>query len=277
MTVWRMAFRAGKGGPSLWEDCRRLGVAAIEYGPVDDIDFTRHSEGEPHTAWSQLAPSQKASLRRLVYEMQPGDIIYVKEGTSIVGKGIVTGPYLFHKKSRIREPEDGSYWQHQRPVTWARDFLPVRIQLGRAQQQVVESLSNDDVTRVERASMTEFQSRPPSRFADEADIEGLKSEHLTTATKRSRRLRNRAFEAANGICAVCERDFTKLLGGRGVRVLQVHHREQLSARDAPTVTRLADLVVVCANCHLLLHLDARKTLSVDKLRSLLGIASSATS
>ena len=41
MTVWRMAFRAGKNGPSLWPDCQRLGVAAIEYGPADDLDFTR--------------------------------------------------------------------------------------------------------------------------------------------------------------------------------------------------------------------------------------------
>ena len=267
MSVWRMAFRAGKNGPSLWPKCQRLGVAAIEYSPVDDLDFSRYSEGEPRDAWSQLAPSQKASLRCLVYKMQVGDVIYVKEGPLIVGKGIITGRYHFDKKSRIRDPNDDSYWQHLRKVSWVHDFAPIRIQVGRQQQQVVEALSDEDLVRIEDISTTELESRSPSRFADEADIEGLKSEHLTTTTKRSRRLRDKAFNAANGICSVCRRDFSKVLGGQGVRVLQVHHIEQLSARDVPSVTSLADLVVVCANCHLLLHLDARQTLSVDDLRS----------
>lgn len=253
----------------MWPQCHRLGVAAIEYGPVDDIDFSLHSEGEPKAAWAQLKAAQKASLRCLVYKMQVGDVIYVKEGLMIVGKGIVTGPYRFDKKDRIQEL-NGAYWQHQRAVSWSAEFSAVPIKLGRAQQFVVEELTKEDVKRVERTARRAFKLRPVSRFADESDIEGIKSELLITKTKRSRRLRNKAFDAAKGACAVCKQDFTKLLEGRGVRVLQVHHREQLSARDAPAVTKLADLVVVCANCHLLLHLDTQKPLSVDELRTLLN-------
>ena len=178
-------------------------------------------------------------------------------------------PYQFDKNNRIQDPNDGAYWQHQRAVSWAPEFSSLPTQVGRSQQFTVEPLTNEDVARIEQESRIAFESRSPSRFADQSDIEGLKSELFTTTTKRSRRLRNKAFDVAKGVCAVCRKDFTTLLDGRGIRVLQVHHREQLSSRDGPAVTKLADLVVVCANCHLLLHLDTRKTLSVAKLRNLL--------
>jgi hypothetical protein len=108
-----------------------------------------------------------------------------------------------------------------------------------------------------------------THYADEGDIEGTKTEVLRLTTKRSRRLRDLAFRAANNICSVCDRDFSTVLDGRGVRELQVHHRKQLAARDAPSLTRFSDLVVVCANCHLLIHLDPKKALSVRTLRNML--------
>src|SRR5437763_1073226 len=64
MTAWRMAFRDGTNGPSLWDDCRQLSVAALEYGPVDNIDLSKYPKGEPKQAWSQLKPTQRTSLRR---------------------------------------------------------------------------------------------------------------------------------------------------------------------------------------------------------------------
>jgi 5-methylcytosine-specific restriction protein A len=75
---------------------------------------------------------------------------------------------------------------------------------------------------------------------------------------------------AKGICCVCDVDFSLLLNGYGVRALHVHHRTQLSSSDSPRVTRIEDLAVVCANCHMLIHLEARRTLSVEDLRQRLG-------
>jgi hypothetical protein len=255
-----MAFRAGKGGYEMWPYCHDLGVAAIEYNPVDGIDLSRYPEGEPKSAWSQLAPTQHASLKRFVHEMEEGHIIYVKQGPMIVGKGVVSGPYQFDKKNRIREP-DGTPWQHQRPVEWTAGFPTVRIQIGRPPIVTLVPLSREDVDAVEDA-LTRC-------FADAADLEGTKTEALQLRTKRSRKLRDLALQAANNICCVCRRDYSKVLAGRGVRVLQVHHRQQLSARKAPAITKLSNLAVVCANCHLLLHLDPRKALRVEELREML--------
>lgn len=151
MPAWRMAFRCGKNGPEMWPHCHTLGVAIIEYTPVDDIDLSRYPAGEPRSAWSRLWPSQRASLRRLAYEMEPGDVIYVKQGPMIVGKGVVTGPYHFDRRNRIIDG-DGVPWQHQRPVRWDPKFRPVRVRIGRPQVVTLVPLTTDDVRVVERAA-----------------------------------------------------------------------------------------------------------------------------
>lgn len=170
MNAWRMAFRDGKNGPEMWPRCRELRVAAIEYRPVDDIDFTPFQSEtklppEVREAWLQLAAAQKASFRRFRWEMKENDVIYVKQGPLIIGKGIV-GPYQFDADNRI-QGMDGEYWQHQRPVTWMPDFPQVRVQLGRSQQFTVEQLTAPDVQKIEEAVARGMPSRylPP----EEAD------------------------------------------------------------------------------------------------------------
>jgi hypothetical protein len=107
--------------------------------------------------------------------------------------------------------------------------------------------------------------------ADLGDIEGTATETRYTRKKRSRRIRDAAIRESRGICSVCDRDFTKILNGRGVRVLQAHHRKQLSDQQLPALIVISDLAVVCANCHLLLHLDRRKARTVEELRRMLRI------
>ena len=96
------------------------------------------------------------------------------------------------------------------------------------------------------------------------------TETLRYVRGRSRHLREQALAAANGVCCVCDKDYSRLLGGRGVRVLQAHHRQQLAASDTPRVTRLSDLAVVCANCHMLIHMNPKQALRVEELRRLLN-------
>lgn len=100
-------------------------------------------------------------------------------------------------------------------------------------------------------------------------LEGEPVEHTGYRRTRDRRLRDQAMSFANGVCAVCEIDYKAVLEGNGIRVLQVHHTAQLGYRDKPRLTKSEDLVVVCANCHLLIHLNPKKALTVSKLKRLL--------
>ena len=111
----------------------------------------------------------------------------------------------------------------------------------------------------------------PSRIAlsSISALEGEPIEHRGYRRKRDQRLRRAALDAAAGICAVCAVDYTKLLGGKGVRVLQVHHKNQLSKQGEPRLNTADDLAVVCANCHALIHLNPRRSLTVSELSFML--------
>jgi hypothetical protein len=177
---------------------------------------------------------------------------------------------------------------------WHKEGFPKSI--GRKYQRALESALNRDVvtgpggfrravpmkeingkwSRVTAALNVTVQELrraekqlPASRIEPKASaIEGLSTEVQITRIGRSRTLRNSAFALANGICAVCRCDFKRVLEGRGICVLQVHHARQLSSRDKPAVTHLGDLVTVCANCHMLLHfVDRGRPLSPSDLRA----------
>lgn len=139
VNAWRMSLRVGSRGFSMWERCRALGVAALTYDPITHVDLSHNKI--PATKWSELAPAQKASLTRLVYEMKGGDVIYVREGDKIVGRGTVRGTsgaraYRFDSKFGLRNPY-GTPWAHQVPVSWSPDFPLVPNSLGRDQLTVL--------------------------------------------------------------------------------------------------------------------------------------------
>ena len=79
---------------------------------------------------------------------------------------------------------------------------------------------------------------------------------LRSCRRRSAVNRREALDAAKGICKACGTDLRRAFGVRGDRGLEVHHKTPLSRRPkGPVVTRLSDLVVLCATCHRLLHAD----------------------
>lgn len=99
-------------------------------------------------------------------------------------------------------------------------------------------------------------------------IEGAVTE--SRSRRRNQMLRDKALLAADGICAACGVDFKTVLGGRGQRCLVVHHTKQLRELDQPAETRLSDLAVVCANCHLLIHANPAQAMTVSALRAQLA-------
>jgi 5-methylcytosine-specific restriction enzyme A len=103
-------------------------------------------------------------------------------------------------------------------------------------------------------------------LACEERMEGEPVEHRVLRRKRDRKLRRDALDKSEGVCAACRVDFSRILEGRGLRVLQVHHRQQLSMLTAPKLNSVQDLAVVCANCHALIHDDPRKAMAVEELR-----------
>lgn len=112
-------------------------------------------------------------------------------------------------------------------------------------------------------------TRKPFVVVEPSAVEGLCTEVVTYSRGRNRALRDAALAKSDGVCETCETDFSQLLDGKGIRVLQIHHRKQLSATDKPRITRLKDLAVLCANCHSLVHMNPKRAIPVEELRTML--------
>lgn len=111
------------------------------------------------------------------------------------------------------------------------------------------------------------QSETDAEAETEA-VEGITREVSYLSYGRNASLRTAALARARGVCEACFTNFGALLNGLGAKVLQVHHREQLALRDAPSVTKVGDLAVVCANCHALIHSNRERALTVEQVQYL---------
>ena len=193
----------------MWPHCLRFNVAAITYDPLARIDLSKQAPGQPEKLWAQLAPSQKASLRRVVYEMKDGDVIYVKQGPKIIDRGVIKGrrghlAYRFDSQFRIVDPY-GVPWAHQVPVEWSLDFQPINILVGRAQQFAVEPLSPPDVKRLEVAGGASGRKLGGSEIPDRDRAEPLIEEaYYRESQARSKFIIPRHKQAVQWILRVAQ-------------------------------------------------------------------------
>lgn len=65
-------------------------------------------------------------------------------------------------------------------------------------------------------------------------------------------------------CEACGFDFLKVYGERGDGFIECHHTKPVSTLMAGESTKLADLVLLCANCHRMVH-AARPWWSLEEL------------
>ena len=74
-------------------------------------------------------------------------------------------------------------------------------------------------------------------------------------------------------CEACEFDFGVHYGSRGQGFAECHHLLPLCDLNPGTKTRIADLAIVCANCHRMIH-RKKPWLSLEQLKAILPATSS---
>ncbi len=207
------------------------------------------------------------ALNTLVNRVNPGDFVLVpspEDGAVYIGE--FRGQYRY---SRVNKKD---HYPHQRKVVWLVDknriprssLPPVLVRSLKAHQPIFSV----DVEAVRRL-IANPDIRPDGVAGPgEADtdgamvrIEGEVRRRSTLHRTRDQRLRDEkvkhALRAGGGrlICEVpgCSFDFENVYGRLGKKYAQVHHRERLSSPTGRRETRLADLAIVCANCHAMIH------------------------
>jgi 5-methylcytosine-specific restriction protein A len=98
---------------------------------------------------------------------------------------------------------------------------------------------------------------------DEIDIdfsvrEGSRIQKLHYSIERDRKIvikkKNAILEKYNKLeCEVCKFDFVKTYGVIGYNFIECHHRTPLSLLNIEVTTKLADLALICSNCHRMVH------------------------
>lgn len=81
---------------------------------------------------------------------------------------------------------------------------------------------------------------------------------------KAKRLR----ETGSLACDVCEFDFQKKFGKLGFGYIEAHHTKPVSKLNGTESTNIADLALVCSNCHKMLHRGG-SPMDIDELRRLL--------
>lgn len=93
-------------------------------------------------------------------------------------------------------------------------------------------------------------------------MEGAQRRRFVSHRARERALRDARLAQARAAspdgsirCEVpgCNFDFEAVYGSAGAGFAHVHHLRPLAEASAPTLTKLEDLAVVCANCHAIVH------------------------
>jgi predicted HNH restriction endonuclease len=230
----------------MWPQCLKFGVAAITYDPLAYTDLSKHPRGEPKDLWNQLAPTQKASLKRLAYEMKKDDVIFVKHGDRIICRGKVKGRYRYDSAQRIIDP-NGIPWPHQVPVAWDASFAEVRILFG-GEQIAVKRLSGEDLNDLgSKRKETEHSNQ-----RDEA-IEGRLFKREALFRTRNAALIRAKKQDSDYRCEKCGFSFYDTYGEIGKEFIIAHHVEPISSRRKPRKTTFDEIALLCANCHAMIH------------------------
>jgi 5-methylcytosine-specific restriction protein A len=113
-----------------------------------------------------------------------------------------------------------------------------------------------------------------SEISDDSEAEEgqvLSRTHLLRERNRPLiRKKKKSFVNKYGrlFCEVCSFDFNVTYGPRGKTFIECHHLTPLADLRPATKTKLSDLVLLCANCHRIVHVS-RPWLSIAQLRTLI--------
>jgi 5-methylcytosine-specific restriction protein A len=127
------------------------------------------------------------------------------------------------------------------------------------------------------AAAGEFDGLPAVEGLELDDDEGVPEGRLLLRRyldrERDQTIKRKKIEqvrrqGGNLACQVCAFDFGATYGARGEGYIECHHVVPLHV-TGETKTRLADLILICANCHRMIHRGS-PWLTPDELRACLG-------
>lgn len=264
---WRMRFRWGNGGKDGWPHCFNKGVAAIGYSDDNDKpipDCSNLSLNEYVQMWRKRrlgSPSPNSNLRFVRYEMEIGDIIYAQKGRYIVGKGIICSGYK-HDRYLFKGTIFDRLWHHYRKVKWTPVVPKIEANLGAPLLSVLKL----EIKRVKAIEMA-ISRKVKASYLREVD-EGKRYKAEAEFRVRNKAIIDAKKAGSDYCCEVCKMNFGNVYGLIGSDHIIAHHIKPIGLRKRSSKTTLTDIVLVCANCHDMLHTQS-PPLNIATLKSMM--------
>ena len=112
-------------GASEWDDFYARGIMGLAWGEVGDLRaYASRSDMERQLLQTSSGPGRPTNdvlaLWQFANEMKPGDVIFAKRGIKeIIGRGVVTGDYLYDADAEHYRNVRGVRWTHK--GNWSLD------------------------------------------------------------------------------------------------------------------------------------------------------------
>lgn len=84
------------------------------------------------------------------------------------------------------------------------------------------------------------------------------------------KIKKKALELKSLKCKGCYIDYYHKHGELGISLMECHHLIPISSASHTGTTKSTDLVLLCANCHRLIH-SRKEPLTIDELHLVLGV------
>ncbi|MCR5888344.1 HNH endonuclease [Hymenobacter sp. J193] len=268
-----------------------------EFGARGYLDFKAISGCDQPNAVDRLA--QRFLL--------PGNVIIPFHSNTVMGVGIVAdNPHEIHNSTEsflrfkiewvVLEQLSLSVmpqcfqWPFRSFSLWGKLtewYLGQHPELLSELRRLSDILAEDISMPLSLSAPSSYQLPLPGRstiWAEHPKLSGLDSTEWETYVEdgtgrfeygpryeRNRKLRGRAVEIHGLTCRACGFNFEQTYGVLGRGFIHVHHLKPISQTGGPTeVNPHTDMVVLCANCHAMVHRQAGELLSVEKLRELIS-------
>jgi hypothetical protein len=257
----------------LTEERRWIGVLEVLHGPYKGTANIFQEVDDPYVIRFKVKPlvwlprEQGISIK----EKESWDVLSLTRGEPENSRrwiGMVRSP-LYRLEAR-----DGRHLDevlHRRAVELGGSSTLMTKQ-GQAAPSSTGAESQGTGQPFQPPAITDGMSSSPDADNEEAE-EGrrLRREHYRRERKPRlvHRMKQRVLQTTGRLaCEACGFDFMEVYGKLGDGFAECHHRLPLGQLDGERKTRLADLGIVCANCHRILH-RSKDGLTIEGLHALL--------
>lgn len=144
----------------------------------------------------------------------------------------------------------------------------------RSLSQISQSIYDDFANKTEDAIHSLIIALIEGETAEHAPMpyyatEGKRKVVISSIPERKPKLRAEAIRIHGAACQACGFDFGKAYGAWGNGFAEVHHSIPLAEHGARDTDPRRDLIVLCANCHRMVHREPGRVLSLEELRLIL--------